>query len=165
MLSKDNFTSYKHQSFFLKLKELARSNSIAPFNFKMIFFGGTGAVGGQAVIEIISSFDYMKDAQNSLPNTTPKLVITGINRSQIDQFCSKLFQIFGKQKFEEIEKNGDESTLLYDQFIELHFKTLMAVPKFHVDLDKALNQFESKEEKVNYLISEASKTTSPFEKL
>lgn len=163
MLSKDNFTSYKHQSFFLKLKELARSNSIAPFNFKMIFFGGTGAVGGQAVIEIISSFDYMKDAQNSLPNTTPKLVITGINRSQIDQFCSKLFQIFGKQKFEEIEKNGDESTLLYDQFIELHFKTLMAVPKFHVDLDKALNQFESKEEKVNYLISEASKTTSPFE--
>ena len=25
MLSKDNFTSYKHQSFFLKLKELAES--------------------------------------------------------------------------------------------------------------------------------------------
>ena len=117
MLSKDNFTSYKHQSFFLKLKELARSNSIAPFNFKMIFFGGTGAVGGQAVIEIISSYNYIKDAQTSLANATPKLVITGINRSQIYQFCSKLFQIFGKQKFEQIEKNGDESTLLYDRFI------------------------------------------------
>jgi hypothetical protein len=99
MLSKDNFTSYKHQSFFLKLKELAQSNSVDPFDFKMIFFGGTGAVGGQAVIEIISSFNYIKDAQTTRANAIPKLVITGINRSQIDQFCGKLFQIFGKQKF------------------------------------------------------------------
>ena len=163
MLSKDNFTSYKHQSFFLKLKELAVSSSTNPFNFKMIFFGGTGAVGGQAVIEIISSFLYMKDAQISRTNTNPKLVITGINRSQIDQFCGKLFQIFGKQKFEEIENNGDESTLLFDQFIELHFKTLMAVPKFHVDLDEALKKIDNNEDKVQYLIKEASKTTSPFE--
>ena len=163
MLSKDNFTSYKHQSFFLKLKELAVSSSTNPFNFKMIFFGGTGAVGGQAVIEIISSFIYMKDAQISRTNTNPKLVITGINRSQIDQFCGKLFQIFGKQKFEEIENNGDESTLLFDQFIELHFKTLMAVPKFHVDLDEALKKIDNNEDKVQYLIKEASKTTSPFE--
>ena len=163
MLSKDNFTSYKHQSFFLKLKELAVSSSTNPFNFKMIFFGGTGAVGGQAVIEIISSFLYMKDAQISRTNTNPKLIITGINRSQIDQFCGKLFQIFGKQKFEEIENNGDESTLLFDQFIELHFKTLMAVPKFHVDLDEALKKIDSNEDKVQYLIKEASKTTSPFE--
>ena len=163
MLSKDNFTSYKHQSFFLKLKELAVSSSTNPFNFKMIFFGGTGAVGGQAVIEIISSFIYMKDTQISRTNTNPKLVITGINRSQIDQFCGKLFQIFGKQKFEEIENNGDESTLLFDQFIELHFKTLMAVPKFHVDLDEALKKIDNNEDKVQYLIKEASKTTSPFE--
>lgn len=163
MLIKDNFTSYKHQSFFLKLKELAVSSSTNPFNFKMIFFGGTGAVGGQAVIEIISSFIYMKDAQISRTNTNPKLVITGINRSQIDQFCGKLFQIFGKQKFEEIESNGDESTLLFDQFIELHFKTLMAVPKFHVDLDEALKKIDNNEDKVQYLIKEASKTTSPFE--
>lgn len=163
MLSKDNFTSYKHQSFFLKLKELAVSSSTNPFNFKMIFFGGTGAVGGQAVIEIISSFIYMKDAQISRTNTNPKLVITGINRSQIDQFCGKLFQIFGMQKFEEIENNGDESTLLFDQFIELHFKTLMAVPKFHVDLDEALKKIDNNEDKVQYLIKEASKTTSPFE--
>ena len=163
MLSKDNFTSYKHQSFFLKLKELAVSSSTDPFNFKMIFFGGTGAVGGQAVIEIISSFLYMKDAQISRTNTNPKLVITGINRSQIDQFCGKLFQIFGKQKFEEIESNGDESTILFDQFIELHFKTLMAVPKFHVDLDEALKKIDNNEDKVQYLIKEASKTTSPFE--
>jgi hypothetical protein len=163
MLSKDNFTSYKHQSFFLKLKELAVSSSTNPFNFKMIFFGGTGAVGGQAVIEIISSFLYMKDAQISRTNTNPKLVITGINRSQIDQFCGKLFQIFGKQKFEEIESNGDESTILFDQFIELHFKTLMAVPKFHVDLDEALKKIDNNEDKVQYLIKEASKTTSPFE--
>lgn len=163
MLNKDNFTSYKHQSFFLKLKELSASSTSNPFNFKMVFFGGTGAVGGQAVIEIISSFMYMKDAKNSRVNTNPKLVITGINRSQIDQFCSKLFQIFGKQKFEEIENNSDEYSLLFDKFIELHFKTLMAVPKFHVDLDEGLKKIDNNDNKVQYLIKEASKTTSPFE--
>ena len=91
MLSKDDFTQYKHQSYFLKLKELVRSKSVGILDYKMIFFGGTGAVGGQAVIEIITSFHFMRDALTESSDRTPQLIITGINGSQIDQFCNKLF--------------------------------------------------------------------------
>lgn len=163
MLSKDDFTHYKHQSFFLKLKELAAGKSQNPFEYVMVFFGGTGAVGGQAVIEVLESFVYMKNASSIAPTAKPKLIITGINKDQIDQFCSKLFQIFSKQRFDKIDEKGDESTLLFDGFVELHFKTLMAVPKFQTDLNAALKEIDSKQEKIDYLISEASKTTSPFE--
>jgi len=163
MLSKDDFTQYKHQSYFLKLKELVRSKSVGILEYKMIFFGGTGAVGGQAVIEIITSFHFMRDALTESSDRTPQLIITGINGSQIDQFCNKLFQIFGEDNFKKIKKSGDETTLLYDQFITLHFKTLIAIPKFQTDLEKALSKIDKKRDKIDYLISEASKTSSPFE--
>ena len=102
MLTKDDFTKYKHQSFFLKLKELVANPSTNPFAYKMVFFGGTGAVGGQAVIEVLESYAYMKNASVKAPNARPQLVITGINKSQIEQFCGKLFQVFGKQQFKTI---------------------------------------------------------------
>ncbi|MDG2454650.1 MAG: hypothetical protein P8N47_02465 [Bacteroidia bacterium] len=163
MLSKDDFRQHKHQSFFLKLKELAAGQAANPFEFKMVFFGGTGAVGGQAVIEVLESFVYMKNASIKAPSSRPQLIITGINKAQIDQFCSKLFQIFGKQQFTKTAEDGDESVLLFDDFVELHFKTLMAVPKFQADLNAALKDISGKQAKIDYLISEASKTTSPFE--
>lgn len=163
MLTKDNFKHYKHQSYYHKLKELAHSKMTNPFDFKMIFFGGTGAVGGQAVIEVMESFLYMKDTQNTSITGTPKLIVTGINRNQIDQFCSKLFQIFDKGRFVEIDREGDQSTLVFDQWMELHFKTLLAVPQFQNDLEDALSQLKTNSEKIAYLIREASKTTSPFE--
>jgi hypothetical protein len=163
MLSKDDFTKHKHQSFFLKLKELAADQSKNPFEYKMVFFGGTGAVGGQAVIEILESYIYMRNATVTAPTGKPQLIITGINKDQIEQFCSKLFQVFGKQQFEKIAEEGDESVLLYDGFIELHFKTLMAIPKFRMDLEDALSRIQGKETKIRFLINEASNTTSPFE--
>lgn len=164
MLTKDDFTQYnKHQSFFLKLKELASGKERNPFNYKMVFFGGTGAVGGQAVIEILESYVYLRQASPIAPSSKPILIITGINKSQIEQFCSKLFQIFGKQSFEKTEEDGDESTWVFDNYVELQFKTLMAAPKFRVDLKEALRTIDGKQAKIDYLISEASKTTSPFE--
>ncbi len=163
MLTKDDFTKYKHQSFFLKLKELVANPNTNPFAFKMVFFGGTGAVGGQAVIEVLESYAYMKNASIKAPNAKPQLVITGINKSQIEQFCGKLFQVFGKQQFKTVAEQGDESVLLYDGFVELHFKTLMAIPKFQTDLEEALKNIDDKQAKIDYLIAEASRTTSPFE--
>lgn len=163
MLTKDDFTQYKHQSFFLKLKELASGNTKNPFEYKMVFFGGTGAVGGQAVIEIIESFLYLRKASHVEPASKPQLVITGINQSQIEQFCSKLFQVFGKSLFERMNEEGEDYVLVYDELVELHFKTLMAAPEFKVDLHQALSGIDGKQEKIDFLISEASKTTSPFE--
>ncbi|PCJ65546.1 MAG: hypothetical protein COA58_09040 [Bacteroidetes bacterium] len=163
MLTKDDFQQYKHQSYFLKLKELACSTTEKPFEYKMVFFGGTGAVGGQAVIEILESYICLKTASKTSPTSKPQLIITGINKAQIEQFCSKLFQVFGKQKFEKTDEKGDESILVFDNLVELHFKTLMAVPKFRMDLEDALSRIDDKETKIRFLIGEASKTTSPFE--
>ncbi|MDB0055396.1 hypothetical protein N9F53_02370, partial [Bacteroidia bacterium] len=106
MLNKDHFKKYIPQSFFLKLKELAADTANNPFAFKMVFFGGTGAVGGQAVIEILESYKYMTKSRVSKPTETPQLIITGINKAQIDQFCSKLFQIFDKNNFKKIDEQG-----------------------------------------------------------
>ena len=163
MLSKDDFTQYKHQSFFLKLKELAAGKSRNPFEYKMVFFGGTGAVGGQAVIEILESFAYIRSACSTEPTSVPQLIITGINKAQIEQFCSKLFQVFGKRKFEKISEDGDDSVWRFDRFVELHFKTLLATPQFRGNLEKSLATIKTKNEKIAYLIEEASRTTSPFE--
>lgn len=163
MLTKDDFTKHKHQSFALKLKELAAGKVANPFKFNMVFFGGTGAVGGQAVIEVLESFSYIKNAAPILTDDNPNLVITGINSDQVQQFCTKLYQVFGRKKFNTLESEKDELLLKYDDFVLLHFKTLLAVPKFQTDLEAELPKIEGKQEKIDFLIQEASRTTSPFE--
>jgi hypothetical protein len=163
MLTKDDFIKHKHQSFYLKLKELASGKFANPFNFKMVFFGGTGAVGGQAVIEVLDSFSYIKNSSPVLTDQKPELVITGINFDQIEQFCTKLYQVFGKQQFEVLEKDDEKLLLIFDGFVLLHFRILLAAPKFQTNLEEALLSIETKQEKIDFLISEASRTTSPFE--
>ncbi len=163
MLTKDDFIKHKHQSFYLKLKELAAGKKANPFNFKMVFFGGTGAVGGQAVIEVLESFTYIKNAAPKATNQRPELILTGINIDQINQFSNKLYQVFGKNKFEQLEREEDRLKLLYDDFVVIHFRILLAAPKFQVDLAAELPKFKTKQEKIDFLISEASQTTSPFE--
>lgn len=163
MLTKDDFIKHKHQSFFLKLKELASGKNANPFDFKMVFFGGTGAVGGQAVIEVLESFAYIKAATPKATKQKPEIVLTGINTDQIHTFCTKLYQVFGKQKFVKVDQGDDDLLLLFDGFVNMHFKTLLAVPKFQTDLEEALKSISTKQEKIDFLIAEASKTTSPFE--
>ena len=163
MLTKDDFIKHKHQSFYLKLKELASGKKVNPFKFKMVFFGGTGAVGGQAVIEVLESFAYIKNSSPMAPTEQPQLVITGINEDQINQFCTKLYQVFGRKSFTKEDSEIDSLLLIFDDFVKLHFRTLLAVPKFQTNLEAELPKYNSKQEKIDFLISEASRTTSPFE--
>jgi hypothetical protein len=163
MLTKEDFTKHKHQSFYLKLKELAAGKVANPFTFNMVFFGGTGAVGGQAVIETLESYSYLKNASPILTDYRPTLVITGINEDQIQQFCTKLYQVFGRNSFQTNTDDNAALSLTYDDLVILRFKTLMAAPEFQTDLKAELPKIEGKQAKVDFLISEASKTTSPFE--
>lgn len=163
MLTKDDFIKHKHQSFYLKLKELASGKKANPYTFKMVFFGGTGAVGGQAVIEVLESFAYIKHSSPMAPTEQPQLIITGINTDQINQFCTKLYQVFGRDIFTKEENEADELLLVFDDFVKLHFRTLLAVPQFQTDLESELPKYETKQQKIDFLIAEASRTTSPFE--
>ncbi|MFY0644598.1 MAG: hypothetical protein JXR19_09060 [Bacteroidia bacterium] len=163
MINKEDFRKYKNQSYFLKLKELASTDSVDPYKYRMIFFGGTGAVGGQAVIEVLHGFQYIERNRYAHSNQRPELVITGIDLKQIDQFCSKLYQVFGKENFKLISEEGETPTYIFENLVVLNFKILLASPKFKSDLDAALPSYNTAEEKIDYLKGEASKITAPFE--
>ena len=163
MISKEDFIKYKNQSYFLKLKELAASKKTDPYTYKMVFFGGTGAVGGQAVIEVLQGYQYIRANRINPSSERPELLITGIDLSQINQFLTKLFQVFGAKNFEKINDDVDNPTYLFDNFVELNFQCLMASPEFKTDLNKALSEINSPEEKIEFLKKEASHITAPFE--
>lgn len=163
MITKEEFVQYKNEAYFLKLKGLAASTKIDPYSYRMVFFGGTGAVGGQAVIEVLQGYQYIDRNRTTSSNSKPELVITGVDQSQIEQFCSKLFQVFGKSNFELINDDKENPTYLFANLVVLNFKQLMASPSFKIDLDAALNKLSGKEEKISFLQAEASKITAPFE--
>ena len=163
MITKEEFKKYKNQSYFLKLKELAAAKNVDPYGYKMIFFGGTGAVGGQAVIEVLQGFQYIERNRYSKSNSRPELLITGIDVGQINQFLSKLFQVFGPNSFKKINEDDNNPTYLFEDLVELNFQILLASPEFKTDLNAALKSIDSDEGKIDYLKSEASKITAPFE--
>ena len=162
MIQKEDFVKYKHQSYFLKLKELAAADKVEPYAYKMVFFGGTGAVGGQAVIEVLQGFQYIEKNRHRTSKDKPELLITGINSDQINQFLSKLFQYFGKDQFSLLGEASEEPVYLFQDLVVLDFRTLLASPEFKSDLNAALSSMNDKEDKINYLKQEASKITSPF---
>lgn len=163
MITKEDFKQYKNQSYFLKLKELAATSDHDPYAYKMVFFGGTGAVGGQAVIEVLQAYQYIERNRTAASEKHPELVITGVDVSQVNQFCSKLFQVFGKESFTLENSDEQNPTYLFENLVRLNFQILMASPQFKTDLDSALSQMSGDEEKINYLKTEASKITAPFE--
>ena len=163
MITKDDFIRYKNQSYFLKLKELAAAKQQDPYSFRMVFFGGTGAVGGQAVIEVLQAYQYIDKNSLQQSKTQPELLITGVDTSQINQFCSKLYQVFGKNSFKKQNEDADNPTLLFQDIVVLNFQCLMASPQFKADLNAALKGMKDDQEKIDYLRTEASKITAPFE--
>lgn len=163
MITKEDFKKYKNQSYFLKLKELAAAKNIDPNGYKMVFFGGTGAVGGQAVIEVLQGYQYIERNRVSKSSQQPELIITGVDLSQVNQFCSKLFQFFGANSFKKINDDIENPTYVFEDLVILNFQILMASPAFKTDLNAALSSMKEDQEKIDYLKSEASKITAPFE--
>lgn len=162
MLSTEDFKQYKNQSFVLQLKNYAHSKDVNPFCYKYILFGGTGAVGGQVVIELLESYVFMKKFSSKEIIDNPQFFITGIEKAQIYQYCEKLYAIFGKDSFQEVGNTDKSVSLIFQNWIELHFHILKAEPKFEIDLDAEIIKYPSPKEKIDFLMSEASKITAPF---
>jgi hypothetical protein len=162
MLTTEDFKQYKNQSFILQLKKIAHSTEVNPFNYRYLFFGGTGAVGGQVVIELLESYVFMQNISSQNISDKPQFFITGIDHFQIEQFCQKLYAIFGESNFKKVEATDESLEIHFKDFIELHFYVLMAQPKFEIDLDKEIVNYSSDEDKIQFLMSEASKITAPF---
>ncbi|MBK6700682.1 MAG: hypothetical protein IPG55_12460 [Saprospiraceae bacterium] len=160
-----NFSKFKNESYFQKLKVLASSSPKE--NMVYAFFGGTGAVGGQTAIEIIQAFEFIVSIKPQWSLSKPLLYITGIDEEEIYRFKTKLHKAFYSNSghgFEQISELGNDATLILKRksgvTIELH--KLVAEPKFIIDL-KELIQGKTIEEIKTVVNSTPSIINSPFE--
>jgi len=96
-MNENNFIRFKHESYLLKLKQYARIANL--YDRAFVYFGGTGAVGGQAVIETIQSLEYMYRGSTVAQPARSVLLITGITEQEVKTFCNKLYGAFGKKNF------------------------------------------------------------------
>lgn len=161
-----NFSKFKNESFFQKLKGMASGKPIdAPV---YVFFGGTGAVGGQVAIEIIQAYEYVISVQPEWMGSKPLLVATGIEDEEIERYRTKLYKVFDSKSghgFETIDDPTEKATLILRRksgiTIELH--KLIAEPKFVVDLANLIKG-KSNNDIIETLVSIPTVINSPFQK-
>ena len=161
-----DFIRFKNESFRLKLKRYALNNSFHGQTF--ILFGGTGAVGGQAAIELIQVFEFMHSIQpEPTSNTLLNLVITSVHENEVKSFITKLYKAFdrgsNRHGFEK-SSSSDENIvkiLTRKSGVIIEFHILRANPNFHVD--NALIETEDDKSKIEQkLLIEIDKMASPF---
>ncbi len=164
-MNENDFIRFKHESYLLKLKQYARNENL--YDKGYIYFGGTGAVGGQAVIETIQSLQYMYSVSTGTKQAEGILLITGISPNEVTDFCGKLYGVFGKMEFEELnlEDQPDDclKILKMKNGLQLEFYKLMAKPAFKKSLKTIEKENPDKKQLVKVLQKEASKMTAPFE--
>lgn len=163
-----DFSKFKNESFFQKLKELA--STTPKENLVFVFIGGTGAVGGQAAIEIIQAFEFIVSVNPRWASSKPVLLLTGLSAEKdgdIEKFRTKLYRAFdlgSGHGFEKVEDDTNKASLILKRKsgVVLEFYELNAKPRFNADL-KALVKGKNIEEVKNILTTEASNISSPSE--
>lgn len=166
-MTTSDFIKFKNQSYLLKLKQFAASNESYQQTFAI--FGGTGAVGGQVVIELIVSFEFMMSIRAARgEEDAPVIVVTGLHEAQIQTFTTKLFKAFddgrGHHGFEKLESSTPDEFLVMKRKsgIMIKFFTLVAKPEFKTDLSTLIEGENDPSKIVKLLQEEAANTTSPF---
>lgn len=163
MIQESDFVRFKHESYRLKLKQLAKGVGRDPFNDVYVFFGGTGAVGGQGVIELLQGYEFMALNQASKPKLKPAIAITGVSENEITTYTNKLYGVFGRYKFEEEEPKGECVCMIrHISGVSLHFYLLMAKPTFQNDVASLVKGLDKESDVVDLLRTECSKMSSPF---
>lgn len=158
-----NFYKFKNESYYQRLKAMAGESPREQLVY--VFFGGTGAVGGQSAIEIIQSFEFIVSVKPEWTAAKPLLLITGINREEIERFRSKLYKTFESgsgHSFEHIEDDDKKVlTLKRRSGITIEMHELLAVPQFNANL-RELVSGKSSEEITQILQRESSNISAPF---
>src|SRR5436189_3621567 len=81
---------FKKQRLGPRLVEAARSG--ARYRDAHMFLGGTGAVGGTAVLQMLSTYEEMFAISPPQPDDVPVLVATGTTSDEIQAFTRRLFR-------------------------------------------------------------------------
>lgn len=81
---------FKKQRLGLKITAAARSGE--RYSDVHVFLGGTGAVGGTAVLELLTLYEEMFAIAGPGPDDVPVIVATGTNKDEISAFTRRLFR-------------------------------------------------------------------------
>ncbi len=81
---------FKHERLGPKIVAAARSGE--RYRDVHVFLGGTGAVGGTAVLELLTMYEEMFSISAPEPDDVPVIVATGTNREEIRAFTRRLFR-------------------------------------------------------------------------
>jgi hypothetical protein len=82
---------FKRERLGPRLVEAARSGD--RYRDAHMFLGGTGAVGGTALLQLLSLYEEMFSTSPPGPDDVPVLVATGTNRDEIASFTRRLFRL------------------------------------------------------------------------
>jgi hypothetical protein len=81
---------YKKQRLVTKLLQAARSEE--RFRDTHVFIGGTGAVGGTALLQMLSIYEEMMSIRKPQPDDVPVLMATGLSSEDIKAYTGRLFR-------------------------------------------------------------------------
>ncbi len=83
-------TRYKKQRLVTKLLRAAQNED--RYRDIHVFIGGTGAVGGTALLQMLSMYEEMMSIRAPKVNDVPVLVATGVKREDLQAFTHRLFR-------------------------------------------------------------------------
>jgi len=116
---------------------VAREDLSARYGDVHVFFGGTGAVGGTALLHMLGIYEEMMIARPPLPHEVPVLVATGRSKNEIRVFTSRLFRFIES-------RYGDAFKPTPIRFGYLtHSGVFVALEEFHVDALGAIDEIGS----------------------
>src|SRR6185503_10395043 len=82
--------AYKKERLGRKILDAARSGE--RYRDIHVFIGGTGAVGGTALLHMLSMYEEMMTIREPDPDHVPMLVATGRGAADIQAFTARLFR-------------------------------------------------------------------------
>ncbi len=150
-----------------KLKKGAQEE--ATLEQSQVIFGGTGAIGGQIVIEMIELYEKMLSIGKKEASTV-HIIATGKGPNDIAYFMEKLTQAFqkkGKDTFtretDSLSNGKDLIILKRESGIQLELCEFDARPVFKQGLETVIRPEVSREENLNLLQKAIFDISSPFE--
>jgi hypothetical protein len=91
-MSENQLTRYKKARLGQRIFEASR----LPGAFRQVYvvYGGTGAVGGTAIMKMLEMLEEMMHYTHPSPADTPTILVTGLTKEEIRAFSSRLFQYY-----------------------------------------------------------------------
>jgi hypothetical protein len=164
---KIDIKKFKHETLFEKIKQLSGVHE--EFDQVHVIFGGTGAVGGQALIELVELYELMIRLKGPGKRHRPRIIATGYSAKEIDDFAEKLNTIFQKTRksghgFEVVKHENSNAYLTLERVsgIVLEFYQFDASPKLTVNLSDVVDESATVEKNLDALRASFDKLERPF---